>query len=325
MHERTIAESSFRFSALDGYGLGGTLFAPGVGLPASTAVLVNCGGGIPATHYARFARFLATNGFPVVTYDYRGIGQSRPARLRGLASGNEDWSEFDCGGAIAELRKRYPAAELVAVAHSFGTFLVGGAPNVSEINRFVFIGAHTGYFGDYLGRYRVPMALLWHGVMPALTRVVGYFPGRALRLGDDMPREVALQWAKRRRPELHAEHGVDEPRTRAWIARHRAVRGQALVIGIADDAFATDKGARRLLSLYPGLRVTRERIAPADVGLKRIGHFGFFRRQGEARLWPRVVAFLRESPEPVRAGDSEDRSPSFSEIPTAGTRDSSRT
>jgi len=325
MSERPIAESSFRFSALDGYGLGGTLFAPGAGSPVKSAVLVNCGGGIPATHYARFARFLATNGFPVVTYDYRGIGQSRPARLRGLASGNEDWSEFDCGGAIAELRKRYPAAELVAVAHSFGTFLVGGAPNVSEINRFVFVGAHTVYVGDYLGRYRVPMALLWHGVMPAVTRVVGYFPGRALRLGDDIPREVALQWAKRRRPELHAEHGVDEPRTRAWIARHRAVRGQALVIGVADDAFATDKGARRLLSLYPGLRVQHERVAPADVGLKRIGHFGFFRRQGESTLWPRVVAFLRESPGSARAPGSGDRSPSFSEIPTAGTQDSSRT
>ena len=277
----------------------------------STAVLVNCGGGIPASHYARFARFLAANGFPVITYDYRGIGQSRPSRLRGLASGNEDWSEFDCGGAIAELRKRYPAAELVAVAHSFGTFLVGGAPNVAEVSRFVFIGAHTGYVGDYLRRYRVPMALMWHGVMPALTRVVGYFPGRALHLGDDMPREVALQWAKRRSPELHAEHGVDEARTRAWIARHSTVKGQALAIGIADDAFATQAGARRLLSLYPGLRIRQEYITPSAVGLKRIGHFGFFRRQGEAQLWPRVLAFLREVPETRAAPSPGDRSPSL--------------
>ena len=196
---------------------------------------------------------------------------------------------------------------------------------MSEINRFVFIGAHTGYVGDYLGRYRLPMALMWHGVMPVVTRVIGYFPGRALRLGDDMPREVALQWAKRRSPELHAEHGVDEMRTRAWIARHRAVTGAALVIGVADDAFATDKGARRLLALYPGLRITLERIVPAEVGLKRIGHFGFFRRRGEARLWPRVVAFLRESPGPVRAPSPAERSPSFSGRPTAGTQDSSRT
>jgi predicted alpha/beta hydrolase len=260
---------------------------------ARTAVLVNCGGGIPAYRYARFARFLAANGFPVVTYDYRGIGQSRPASLRGLASGNEDWSEYDCGGAIAEVRRRYPTPEIVAVAHSFGTFLVGGAPNVAEIRRFVFIGAHTGYVGDYLRRYRLPMALVWHGVMPAITRAVGYFPGRALRLGDDIPRAVALQWSKRRTPELQAKHGVDVTRTRAWIARHDPVKGRVLVIGIADDAFATEQGARRLLALYPGLRATHERVAPAEVGLKRIGHFGFFRRGG--RLWP-PRCFLREGP-----------------------------
>ena len=88
-----------------------------------------------------------------------------------------------CAGA-------HPAAELVAIAHSFGTFLVGGAPNVAEISRFVFIGAHTGYFGDYLRRYRLPMTAMWHGVMPVLTRIVGHFPARALRLGEDIPRQL---------------------------------------------------------------------------------------------------------------------------------------
>jgi len=325
MSERTIVESAFRFSALDGYDLGGTCFAAHDTVAVRTAILVNCGGGIPAYRYARFARFLAANGFPVVTYDYRGIGQSRPARLRGLASGNEDWSEYDCGGAIAEVRRRYPAAEIVAVAHSFGTFLVGGAPNVAEIRRFVFIGAHTGYVGDYLRRYRLPMALVWHGVMPAITRAVGYFPGRALRLGDDIPRAVALQWSKRRTPELQAEHGVDVTRTRAWIARHDAVKGRVLVIGITDDAFATEQGTRRLLALYPGLRATHQRVGPTEVGLKSIGHFGFFRRQGEARLWPRVVAFLREG-----AGAAGTAKPAafdrpLSETPTIDMRDSSRT
>jgi len=32
-----------------------------------------------------------------------------------------------------------------------------------------------------------------------------------------------------------------------------------------------------------------KRIAPADVGLKRIGHFGFFRREHEQSLWQHYV------------------------------------
>ena len=83
-----VAETFIRFPALDGYDLGGTLYvAPDVVEP-SAAVLFSCGGGIPASRYTRFARYLAANGIPVLIFDYRGIGSSRPrgfgasARLR---------------------------------------------------------------------------------------------------------------------------------------------------------------------------------------------------------------------------------------------------
>ena len=294
MSNLTIAESKLRFPALDGYELGGTLFLPHGNCTRHTAVLFNCGGGILALRYARLARYLAARGYPTLIYDYRGIGESRPPRLRALRASNEDWSEYDCGGAIAELRRHYPTSELVAIAHSFGAFLVGGAPNVGEISRFVFIGAHTGYFGDYLRRYRLPMTAMWHGVMPMLTRMVGYFPGRALRLGEDIPHQVARQWATRRTPEFDPKHGLDVARARAWIERHHTVVGSALVIRIADDAFATEAGTRRLLAFYPRLRVTDERVTPAESGVKRLGHFGYFRRHAEVALWPRIVAFLRD-------------------------------
>ncbi len=292
--EPAVAESKFQFPALDGYDLGGTVYLPSNVSTPRTAVLFNCGGGIPASRYARLARYLAGQGYPVLGYDYRGIGDSRPAHLRAFPASNEDWSEHDCGGAIAELRRRYPAAELVAIAHSFGTFLVGGAPNVAEISRFVFIGAHTGYFGDYRRRYSVPMTAMWHGVMPVLTWMIGYFPGRTLRLGEDIPRQVAQQWATRRTPEFRPERAIDVARARAWIERHYAVGGRALVIGISDDAFATYDGTRRLLAMYPRLHVTHQRVGPYDAGVKKIGHFGYFKRQAEAALWPRIVVFLRD-------------------------------
>jgi len=289
-----ISETSVRFPALDGYSLGATVFAPDGTGQSSTAVVLGCGGGVPAARYARFARFLAAAGIPTLTYDYRGIGASRPPRLRGFPAVAEDWSELDCGGAIRYWRSLYPRAEIVGIAHSIGALLVCGAPNIAEIGRFVFICAHTGYFGDYMPRYRLPMALLWHVIMPSMTRIVGYFPARILRLGEDLPAGIAMQWAARRGADLQPEAtATDVTRARSMMARYGKVSGEALVVGFGDDAFATESGTRRLLAQFPGLHPQLRLIAPAEVGMATIGHFGFFRREAEGRLWPLVLTFLQ--------------------------------
>jgi predicted alpha/beta hydrolase len=296
----TILETSLRFDALDGYRLGGTIYRPRGRENNEIAVFINCGGGVPARFYRRFARFLAEVGIPVLTYDYRGIGRSKPRRLRGFAASAEDWSEYDCGGAIKCLRNRFPRAELVGMAHSVGALLLGGAPNANELSRFVLIGAHTGYYGDYQRRYRFPMAVLWHGVMPALTRVLGYFPASWLRLGDDIPRGVALQWAGRRTPDLATAVAGDRARARRALERCGKLRGNALAVSFSDDAFATDAGIRRLLSFFPQVRAERLEIRPCDVGLPSIGHFGFFREGARRSLWPAILAYLLHAPIDLR-------------------------
>jgi len=291
-----VTELAVEFCALDGTRLAGTIFqSPGLESFARVAVF-NCGGGVAARVYRHFARYLASCGIPVLTYDYRGIGRSRPAKLRGFPASIEDWSEHDCGGAIAWLRKQYPDSKIVGIAHSIGGLLLGGAPNSSEISDFILICTHTGYYGDYRLRYRLPMAMLWHGVMPALTHALGYFPARRLGLGDDIPRGVALQWASRRRPNMQFNDGKDVGRSHKALLRCRSVHGPALVLSITDDAFATEAGTRRLLSYFPGLKPQFIRVSPSEVGARRVGHFGFFRRDFQSVLWPRVLAYILQTP-----------------------------
>jgi predicted alpha/beta hydrolase len=283
-----------RFPALDGYDLGGTLIVHPDKRDLKIAALISCGGGILAARYTRFARYLAANGVAVLTYDYRGIGLSRPAKLRGFRAVAEDWSEHDCGGAIAYLKSTFPGIEIVAISHSIGALITGGAANIGEVKRFIFICPHTGYYRDYLPKYRVPMAMLWHGVMPLVTRVLGYFPAKFLGLGEDIPAGVALQWAARRTPDLQPEAtAIDARRARTMIARYPSVAGTVLAIGIADDAFATTAGIRRLLLVFPGLLAELRMFSPRECGMNAIGHFGYFRRSAEDAMWPAALDFLR--------------------------------
>ena len=285
--------AQFRLRALDGYELGAALVSARGATPTRVAVL-HPGAGIRALNYRRFAMFLAQAGIPVLLYDYRGVGLSRPRALRGFRAAVEDWSEYDCAGAIAWLRERFAAADIIGIAHSIGALLVGGAANAMQQSQLVLIGGHTAYYGDYLKRYRLPMMLLWHGLMPALTRLVGYFPARRLGLGEDIPARVAMRWAARRTPELRPRGaGPEHERTHRLLDRCAALQRPALLISISDDAFAGVAGTKRLLSYYPRLFPLRQLVfTPADAGVRRLGHFGFFRRGSGGVLWPRLLTQL---------------------------------
>lgn len=276
----------------DGYELGGSLHEKSGGGTASRAALLHCGAGIPAARYGGFARYLASRGIPTLTYDYRGIGLSRPHRLRGFPAAIEDWAEYDCAGAIAWLRQRYGAAEIIGIAHSIGALLAGGANNSAEQSRLVLIGGHTGYYGDYRRRYRLPMTLLWHAFMPVVTPMFGYFPARRLGLGEDLPGMFAMQWAQRRSPELRPTR-AHAKRVHSFLDRCAALQRSALLVTVSDDAFATTAGVQHLMAYYPRLLPLHYlSFTPADAGVTRIGHFGFFSRRTGAPLWPRLVDAL---------------------------------
>jgi len=286
-----------RVRALDGYELGGYFHDSKNSEPSHVAIL-HCGAGIRALRYRRFAAYLAESGIPTLCYDYRGIGLSRPRALRGFRASIEDWSEHDCGGAIAWMRGRYPRARMIGIAHSIGALLVGGAPNSAEQAHLVLIGGHTGYYGDYHPRYRLPMTAVWHALMPAVTMVMGYFPARRLGLGEDLPARVALQWAGRRTGDLRpAGSGPGYDRAQTLLDRCAALQRPATFVSVTDDAFATASGTKRLLSFYPRLfPLTHVQYSPADAGTRRIGHFGFFGRRAGATLWPRLLALLQAKP-----------------------------
>lgn len=287
-----------RLQAADGYELAATLYAAGGTQEPRRVAIVHGGAGIAAVRYRRFASFLAQSGIPTLTYDYRGIGESRPRSLRGFQAGTEDWAEYDCNAAIGWLRGRYAAARIIGIAHSIAALIIGGAPGSALQDRLVLIGGHTGYYRDYAPRHRMLMTALWHGFMPAATLLAGYFPGRRFGLGEDLPARMALQWAGRRTPDLRPTGtGPGFERVQALLDRCASLQRPALLVTISDDAFATRGGIKRLLSYYPRLfPLQYMEFTPGEAGLSRIGHFGFFGRAAGATLWPRLLARLEADP-----------------------------
>ena len=252
----------------------------------------------------------------MLTFDYRGIGESRHGSLRGLEAGLEHWGREDLGAAVSMAAKVFPDVPVWAIGDSVGNLLIGAAPDAPRLARIVMMAPHTGYWRDYGRKWRRALQVTWHGVMPAVTKMVGFFPGRALRLGEDLPKGVAMQWAGRRQPQLMAtpEH---RRRFERILAGYGEVACPTLVLSITDDAFAPPEAGRRLLAAYPNLAVVHEIVAPADLGMRHLGHFAFLRRPAGPWFWDQITAWLLQA---ELVGRASNHGVSSSVVPPSGTK-----
>ena len=279
------------FDALDGTTLAGTWFLNGSGSVPRAVVVIAPGGGIRAASYRRLAEHLCRQGAAVLCFDYRGIGASRQGSLRGLDANMLIWGRDDLGGALVHAVTRFPASTLGLVCHSIACTLIGAAPNASDIRRVVFFAPHTAFWGDYLRSARVPLFFTWHVLMPTVTHLAGYFPGRALRLGEDLPRGFALEWAGRLRRNI----GITKAEYARWssvLSEYGKVTAEALAISVTDDGFAPPAAAGGALALYPSMRSSHEVVSPRDLGVRSLGHMAFLRKRTGPWFWERAAAWL---------------------------------
>ena len=58
-------------------------------------LLINSATGVKQQIYFSFAKYLAEKGFTVITYDYRGIGESKPKQMRGFKASMRIWGTID--------------------------------------------------------------------------------------------------------------------------------------------------------------------------------------------------------------------------------------
>lgn len=279
-----------RVRARDGYPLAVSLFEPAGG--SGPQVVLAPAMGVGRRFYDRYAAYLASRGFSVASFDYRGIGGSRPPERAGFDARLLDWGRHDLAAVVEWAAGREPGAGPLVVGHSLGAQLVGVDPAAARVTAMIAVAAGTGYWRAWGVPERYALAFLWHAAMPALTRAFGYFPARLLRIGEqDLPPGVALDWARWCR---HPDYAVDAS-GEAVREGFRAFSGRIRAYSFADDFYAPRRGVDRLLGLFEAADVEHRHVRPGDVGLEDIGHFGFFRKSSREPLWRESARWLREA------------------------------
>lgn len=277
----------FNIQTEDGLTLVARLFAPTQKVRAG--VIVNSATAVKQGYYAKFADYLAAHGFLVITYDYRGIGESAIDNPRDKRLTMQAWGERDLNTMIAWATGQYPKLDWHCIGHSVGGQIIGLAANNAVFKSVYCVSSQSGYWQHWERFDKLKMLLNWYALIPGVSRLLGKVPGAFLG-GEQLPEGIARQWAYWGR---HQDYIVDEQGSPIREGFERVYCPMKFILIEDDLDFAPPKAVAALKQFYANADSLLFRISPQEAGAKEIGHFGFFKKEYRDSLWQDALNWLQ--------------------------------
>lgn len=268
----------------DGPSLAGRLFLP-AGEPV-VAIVLHGATGVPRDYYARFAGWLAeAKGAAVLIYDYRDSGHSARVPVRAARASMGDWGVLDQNAALDFACREFPSLPVEVIGHSLGGMFLPFHSQAGRVRELVAVATGPAYWQRHPRGFLPQVIAFWFVAGPLLTRIMGYMPGRLLGMGADLPADVYWQW--RRWCTSRRFYRVDWGKALPDPVPER-VTGKVRLVGIADDPMIPPPVVRDMAAFYPHAKVEHQIIAPADAGVRAIGHLRIFSERCRA-AWPLIA------------------------------------
>jgi len=253
--------------------------------PNGKLLLINSATGVKQQVYFSFAKHFAENGFTAITYDYRGIGDSKPKKMNGFHATMRIWGTDDFKTVTDFIKKNYQNHQKFCLGHSVGALIIGMNEDAHIFDKFIFVATQDAYIGNLKANIAASAVLGFGIAVPLTTKFFGYFPAHRFGLGESLPKGVAYDWRtlilnKKSTSRLYEK-----------IATHfsKDLKQETFIIHAEDDPWVTMKGMENLMNnVYPHLKKTYLEIKVSDSEKGEIGHINFFRSFNKS-LWKIVL------------------------------------
>ena len=263
--------------AADGYPLGAMRY-PAVGQERAR-LIVAAATGVPQGFYRRFAQHAAARGYTVTTFDYRGIGLSKPDTLAGFDGDFLDWSRLDLAAVVDATAT--PGVPLLLVGHSYGGHAFGLLPNHAKIAGMYVFGTGAGWHGWMPLVERLKVLFMWRIAGPILAKKHGYLAWSRLGMGEDIPLGVYRQWRYWCR---FPRYFFDDPRMGAVAEGFATVTAPIVAVNATDDLWAPPASRDAFMAGYRNAPWRGIDIDAGKAGFGKLGHMGYFRPHAQP-LW----------------------------------------
>lgn len=136
------------------------------------------------------------------------------------------------------------------------------------------------------------LSCLYRGVIPLLTRINGYLPAKSIKLGEDLPKNVAMEFAEWGLiKSYHLGFLNDNPSYNHFDKLSIPV----FFLNFSDDEWSTKSAITPMKNLFKNCEVEEKYANPAEFELKKVGHTGFFHPRCEAKLWKNSLDWITKT------------------------------
>lgn len=262
----------------DSFSITAHLFLPGKS--NHKLLLINSATGVKQQVYFSFAQYFSEKGFTVLTYDYRGIGLSKPENMKGFNASMRTWGSLDYKALTDYIQLNFNDFQKYGLGHSVGALILGMNEDSKIFDKFIFVGTQNAFVGHLKFRTKIEAYLGFGVAQPLITILLGYFPAHWFGLGESLPKNCAYDWRtlilnrKSTNGLLDKTHDYSKTLTQ-----------KVFVIRAEDDVWLTEKGVKSLLNdTYPNMKPKYRLVRTSESEKKEIGHVNFFRSYNR-KLW----------------------------------------
>lgn len=284
-----LTKENFTVTCKDGVHLKGLLLIP----EKPKAVLqFNGGTATKKEFYLSFLTYLANHNYICCLWDYRGSGESAPENLKGCDYKLQDYGIQDMPAIKNYLTRRFSNLPLLLMGHSVGGQLVGFMDNLTGYQGMIAMTVSTGHIGHMTFKNRCLSNFLFYMFTPFSLAVNGYLNSKKYGFMEDLPKNVILEW---RDWCTKADYFFDEKFLGKTVpaGQFQHIPFPIHLFWTTDDFIANERSVPSFwkhIKSQQGIKITK--ITPESIGVKSIGHFGFFRKKMADKFWPKILKQL---------------------------------
>lgn len=272
----------------DRISLTGTLYRPKY---LKGAIMIAPATGIKRRFYHSFANFLAQNGYGVITFDNRGIGDSRKGSINGVHASLVNWGKLDMTAVLENLKQQFQNTSYHLIGHSAGGQLVGLMKNSNELRSMFNYGSSSGSLKNIKYPFKLTSLFFINFFIPISNFIFGQTNSHWLKMGEPLPRLVASQWRKWCNGKGYVENDFGKS-----ILNHNynKLTLPSLWTHAIDDDIANIENVKDMVRVYPQSNSKIITLNPEEFGYNEIGHMMFFSSK-KKELWKLSLEWLNEN------------------------------